>query len=125
LGTVQGKAGAKFVGGILGKKKVVIITLQNDFGKSLAAGFKSKAKDFGITVVNEYQYSIKDRQFGSIVAKVKSDNPDAIYASGYFFTCGPLVSQLRAGGVRAVVIGQEGYDSAKSSSRSPKMRRKG
>lgn len=113
LGEVQGRAGAKLVGEILGKKRVVIITLKNDFGKSLAAGFKEKAKDFGIHIVNEYQYSIKDRQFGAIVAKVKSDNPDAIYASGYYFTAGPLVSQLRASGVTVPVIGQEGYDSDK------------
>ena len=110
LGNVQGRGGAKLVGDILGKKNVVIITLQNDFGKSLAAGFKNKAADFGI---NEYEYSIKDRQFGSIVAKVKADNPDAIYASGYYFTAGPLISQLRAAGVDVPIIGQEGYDSQK------------
>jgi branched-chain amino acid transport system substrate-binding protein len=113
VGEVQGRAGAKLVGDSLGKKRVVLITLQNDFGKSLAAGFKEKAGSFGITVVNEYQYSIKDRQFGPIVAKVKADNPEAIYATGYFFTAGPLVKQLRAGGVTAPVIGQEGYDSDK------------
>jgi branched-chain amino acid transport system substrate-binding protein len=113
VGEVQGRAGAKLVGDSLGKKRVVLITLQNDFGKSLAAGFKEKAGSFGITVVNEYQYSIKDRQFGPIVAKVKADNPEAIYATGYFFTAGPLVKQLRAGGVNAPVIGQEGYDSDK------------
>ncbi len=69
--------------------------------------------EFGINVVNEYQYSMKDRQFGSLVAKVKADKPDAIYASGYYFNCGPLVTQLRAGGVDAQVIGQEGYDGQK------------
>jgi len=113
LGEVQGKAGAKLIGEMMGKKKVVMITLQNDFGKSLAAGFKSKASAYGIKVAGEYQYSIKDRQFGSIVAKVRSDNPDAIYASGYYFTAGPLVSQLRAAGVTCPIIGQEGYDSQK------------
>ena len=113
LGSVQGKAGAKLIGELMGKKRVVIITLQNDFGKSLAAGFKSVVDKFGIKVINEYQYSIKDRQFGSMVAKVKADKPDAIYASGYYFTCGPLVSQLRAGGVNVPVIGQEGYDGQK------------
>lgn len=113
LGEVQGRAGAKLVGELLNKKRVVIITLKNDFGKSLAAGFKEKAGDFGISIVNEYEYSIKDRQFGAIVAKVKSDKPDAIYASGYYFTAGPLVSQLRASGVTVPVIGQEGYDSQK------------
>lgn len=113
LGEVQGRAGAKLLGDMMGKKKVVIITLQNDFGKSLAAGFKEKAADYGISIINEYQYSIKDRQFGSVVAKVKADNPDAIYASGYYFTAGPLVSQMRAAGVTCPIIGQEGYDSQK------------
>jgi branched-chain amino acid transport system substrate-binding protein len=47
------------------------------------------------------------------VAKVKADNPDALYASGYYFTAGPLVSQLRAAGVTVPIIGQEGYDSQK------------
>ncbi|MGB5987463.1 MAG: ABC transporter substrate-binding protein [Desulfobacterales bacterium] len=113
LGQIQGKAGAKLLGEMMGKKKVVVVTLQNDFGQSLAAGFKEKAADYGITVINEYQYSIKDRQFGSIVAKVKADDPEAIYASGYYFTAGPLVSQLRAAGVTVPIIGQEGYDSQK------------
>lgn len=113
MGEVQGRAGAKLIGEDLKKKRVVLITLKNDFGRSLARGFKEKAKDFGIEIVGEYEYSIKDRQFGPIVAKVKSDNPDAIYATGYFFTAGPLVRQLRAAGVKAVVIGQEGYDGQK------------
>ena len=113
VGEVQGRAGAKLIGEALGLKRVVVITLQNDFGKSLAAGFKEKAKEFGIEIVAEYEYSIKDRQFGPIVSKVRSDKPDAIYASGYFFTAGPLVSQLRAAGIDAPVIGQEGYDSQK------------
>ncbi|MGI9499997.1 MAG: ABC transporter substrate-binding protein [Geminicoccaceae bacterium] len=113
MGEVQGRAGAKLVGEQLGAKKVALITLNNDFGKSLAAGFKEQAETFGIEIVNEYEYSIKDREFGPIVSKVKADEPEAIYASGYFFTAGPLVRQLRAAGIDAVVIGQEGYDSQK------------
>ena len=113
MGDVQGRAGAKLIGEMLGKKRVTMITLNNDFGKSLAAGFKEQAANFGVEIVSEYDYSIKDREFGPIVSKVKSENPDAIYASGYFFTAGPLVRQLRAAGVDVPVIGQEGYDSQK------------
>ena len=113
MGEVQGRAGAKLIGETMGLKRVALITLNNDFGKSLAAGFKEKAADFGIEITGEYEYSIKDREFGPIVSKVKSDNPDAIYASGYFFTAGPLVRQIRAAGIAAPVIGQEGYDSQK------------
>ena len=113
MGEVQGRAGAKLIGDVMGLKRVAMITLNNDFGKSLAAGFKEKAADFGIEIAGEYEYSIKDREFGPIVSKVRSDDPDAIYASGYFFTAGPLVRQIRAAGIAAPVIGQEGYDSQK------------
>ena len=113
MGEVQGRAGAKLIGDVMGLKRVALVTLNNDFGKSLATGFKEKAADFGIEITGEYEYSIKDREFGPIVSKVRSDGPDAIYASGYFFTAGPLVRQIRAAGIAAPVIGQEGYDSQK------------
>jgi len=113
VGEVQGRAGAKLVGEDLDKHRVVLITLNNDFGKSLAAGFEEAADRYAIDIVAEYEYAIQDRQFGPIVAQVRADQPDAIYATGYFFTAGPLVSQLRAAGVDVPVIGQEGYDSAK------------
>ena len=113
MGEVQGRAGAKLIGDVMGLKRVALITLNNDFGKSLATGFKEKTADFGIEITGEYEYSIKDREFGPIVSKVRSDDPDAIYASGYFFTAGPLVRQIRAAGIAAPVIGQEGYDSQK------------
>ena len=113
MGEVQGRAGAKLIGELMNLKRVVVITLDNDFGRSLAAGFKERAGEFGIEIVNEYEYSIEDREFGPIVSKVEADAPDALYASGYFFTAGPLVRQLRAAGVTVPVIGQEGYDSQK------------
>lgn len=113
VGEVQGRAGAKLIGKTLGLKRAVVVTLKNDFGQSLAAGFKEAAGKYGIEIVSEYEYSIKDRQFGPIVSKLRADKPDVIYASGYFFTAGPLVNQLRAAGIKATVIGQEGYDSQK------------
>lgn len=110
MGEVQGRAGAKLVGDIMKKKRVTMINLNNDFGQALGAGFKEAAPKFGIEIISEYSYAMADRQFGAIVAGVKRDNPEAIYASGYFFTAGPLVTQLRAAGVTAQIIGQEGYD---------------
>ncbi|MHB1124449.1 MAG: ABC transporter substrate-binding protein [Ramlibacter sp.] len=113
MGEVQGRAGAKLIGEVLKKKKVALVTLKNDFGQALAAGFKEGASKFGIQITGEYEYGMSDRQFGPLISRLKADNPEAIYASGYFFTAGPLVSQLRAAGITAPVIGQEGYDSEK------------
>ncbi|MDO9277977.1 MAG: ABC transporter substrate-binding protein [Polaromonas sp.] len=112
MGEVQGRAGAKLVND-LGKKNVALINIKNDFGQSLAAGFKEGVAKFGLKIVGEHEYSLQDRQFGALIANVKSQNPEVIYASGYFYTAGPLVSQLRAAGVTATIIGQEGYDSDK------------
>ena len=113
VGEVQGRAGAKLVGETLKLKRAALITIKNDFGKSLAAGFKQAAEKFNVEVIAEFEYSIKDRQFGPIVSSIRNANPDVIYASGYFFTAGPLVSQLRAAGIEVPIIGQEGYDSQK------------
>ncbi|MCD6662081.1 MAG: ABC transporter substrate-binding protein [Comamonas sp.] len=112
MGEVQGRGGAKLVQE-LGKKNVALITVKNDFGQSLAAGFKDGAQKLGLKIINEYEYGMADRQFGPLVSKVKADNPDVIYASGYYFNAGPLVSQLRAAGITVPIIGQEGYDSEK------------
>jgi len=111
MGEVQGRAGAKLVGEDLKKKRVEIVAVNNDFGQALTKGFKEAAPKFGLDVIKEHNFGMRDRQFGPLVAQVKADNPDVIYAPGYFFNAGPLVAQLRAAGVEAPIIGQEGYDS--------------
>jgi branched-chain amino acid transport system substrate-binding protein len=113
LGPPQGAATALYIGKTLGKKKISTITMDNDYGQATMDGFLEAAPKYGIEVLNKYSYSLKDRQFGSIVASVKRDNPDAVYATGYFFTGGPLVSQLRAAGVTAPIIGSQAFDSEK------------
>lgn len=110
MGEVQGRAGAKFIGETLKKKKVEIVAVNNDFGQALTAGFKEAAPKFGLEIVAERTFGMTDRQFGPLVTQIKADNPEVIYAPGYFFNAGPLVAQLRAAGVTADVIGQEGYD---------------
>jgi branched-chain amino acid transport system substrate-binding protein len=110
MGEVQGRAGAKLIGETLKKKKVEIVAVNNDFGQALTAGFKEAAPKFGLEIVAERTFGMTDRQFGPLVTQIKADNPEVIYAPGYFFNAGPLVAQLRAAGVTADVIGQEGYD---------------
>jgi branched-chain amino acid transport system substrate-binding protein len=113
LGPPQGRAAALYIGKTLGIKKVSAITMDNDYGQATFDGFIEAAPTYGIEILNKYSYSLKDRQFGSIVASVKRDNPDGVYATGYFFTGGPLVSQLRAAGVKAPIVGSQAFDSEK------------
>jgi branched-chain amino acid transport system substrate-binding protein len=113
LGPPQGEATALFIGKTLHLKRISAIGMDNDYGQATMEGFLSAASKYDIQVINKYSYALSDRQFGSIVASVKRDNPDGVYATGYFFTGGPLLSQLRAGGVTAPTIGSQAFDSAK------------
>lgn len=113
LGPPQGVAAALYIGKTLKIKKVSTITMDNDYGQATMEGFVGAAPKYGVEVLGKYSYSLKDRQFGSIVASVKRDNPDAVYATGYFFTGGPLVSQLRAAGITVPIIGSQAFDSEK------------
>jgi len=113
LGPPQGHAAALFIGRDLKLKKISTITMDNDYGQATMDGFLEDAPKYGIQVVNKYSYSLTDRQFGSIVASVKRDEPDGVYATGYFFTGGPLVAQLRAGGVTVPIVGSQAFDSQK------------
>jgi branched-chain amino acid transport system substrate-binding protein len=113
LGPPQGKGAAKFIADKFGKVKVAVITMNNDFGQSIADGFKEEAPKLGLTIVKEYTFGLGERQFGPIVASVKADNPDVIYAIGYYFVGGPLLAQLRAGGLKQPIVGAQAFDSMK------------
>ena len=110
MGEVQGRAAAKLIADIMKKKRVTMVNVNNDFGQALSAGMKEAGPKLGLQLVSEYNFGMGDRQFGSIVASVKKDDPEVIYVSGYFFNGGPLVAQLRAGGVTAPIVGTEGFD---------------
>jgi branched-chain amino acid transport system substrate-binding protein len=110
LAPPQGRIAAKFMAENLKVKRISIISINNDYGVSLLEGFKEAAAKLGLETLSEYSYSIKDRQFGSIVASVKRDNPQALYVTGYAFTGGPLVAQLRAAGVTVPIVAAQAFD---------------
>ena len=111
LGPPQGKATAKFIADRFGKARVSMVTMNNDFGSSIADGFKEMAPKLGVQIVSEHTFGLGERQFGPIVAAVKNDNPDVIYGIGYYFVAGPLVAQLRAAGLKQPIVGAQAFDS--------------
>jgi len=113
LGGPQGRGAAKFISTKFPKAKVSMLTMNNDFGQSIADGFKEDFAKDGLTLIKEYTFGLGERQFGPIIASVKADNPDVIYAIGYYFVGGPLVAQLRAAGLKQPIVGAQAFDSMK------------
>lgn len=110
---VQGTAGAVLAVKELGARRIAILTMDNDFGVALSKYFKEKAVELGAKIVFEKKYPLGESEFRDLLTTVRDKNPDLIYATGYYSEAANLVPQARELGIRAPIIGQEGYDSPK------------
>jgi len=114
LGTVEGKAAAYTCVKILKGKKIAVLTSDNDFGKTMAAGFKmfmDSPAAKGAQVVSWQTYPMSEKDYKPYLAKIKAENPDVVFSAGYYFQSGPMVKQAREMGLNAQFVGEEGADS--------------
>jgi branched-chain amino acid transport system substrate-binding protein len=101
----QGPAAAKFITGELKANKVCVIQDDSEYGTGLAAatiqalGAKGSCQD---------KVKTKQTDFSAIVNKVKSENPDAVFYSGYYQEAAPFAQQLNDAGVKAKFVGPDG-----------------
>lgn len=112
MGTVEGRIGA-VLAKKLGAHNVAMINLKNDFGQALEKGFKTQANKLGLNIVFSDTYALGNKNFTSSLVRVKAHHPDVIYASGYYAGASKLARQAQSLGIRAPIIGQDGYDSPK------------
>ncbi len=110
---VEGAAAAWTVSKLMKKQKAALITMDNDAGAALADGFKKVAKDFGVTVVTEEKYSLKDKDMRPILNRIKGMDVDVIYANGFYAQAARLINQRQELGIKTPVLGMEGFDSPK------------
>jgi branched-chain amino acid transport system substrate-binding protein len=111
LAQIQGAAVAGFIAGEFGKKKVALISMDNDFGQAITEGFKDAAPRLGLTT-KDFLFSLSERRFGTIIAQLKAENPDIIAITAYYFVGAPLLAQIRAAGLTQPIVGARALDSA-------------
>jgi branched-chain amino acid transport system substrate-binding protein len=113
LGTVEGKAAGYASVEFMKAKRIALLASDNDFGRTLAAGFKdyieNQAK--GVTIVYSQTYPMPEKDFKAYLSKIKEANPDLLFASGYYFQSGPIAKQAREMGLTMPIMGEEGADS--------------
>jgi len=116
LGMVEGKAAAYTAVKLLKAKRVALLISDNDFGRTLAEGFKMYIEKYAkgaATITSVQAYPMQEKDFKAYLSKIKDENVDAIFSSGYYFQTGPVVKQAREMGIKAYIIGEEGADSPK------------
>jgi branched-chain amino acid transport system substrate-binding protein len=110
----QGSVMANFASKSL-KAKTAALYIDNssDYAKGLGQFFKETFTKNGGTIVAEEAYLQKDTDFKATLTKMKSKNPDVIFAPGYYQEVGMLIKQARELGLNVPVLGGDGWDSAK------------
>ncbi len=113
LGPVEGRSAAYTCVKLLKGKRIALLSSDNDFGRTLATGFREfmKTKAGGAELVSEQTYPMSEKDFNPYLAKIKEAKPDVVFSGGYYFQTGPMIKQAREMGLTAKFVGEEGSDS--------------
>ncbi|MDD4689546.1 MAG: ABC transporter substrate-binding protein [Eubacteriales bacterium] len=108
----QGTAMAKFaVTKFKAKKAVVIMDSSSDYGKGLAENFVKTFEADGGEIVAKESYVSKDTDFNAILTNIKTKKFDVIFIPGYYNEAGLIIKQARGQGIKAPILGADGFDS--------------
>ncbi len=111
LATVEGKAGGYVATKVLHAKRIAVLTMDNDFGRSLSKGFVEEAQKNGAKIVANMSFALGAQDMSPFLTKIKALNPDLIYCTGYYSEGALTVKQAKSLGIKATILGQEGFDS--------------
>jgi branched-chain amino acid transport system substrate-binding protein len=108
----QGRVAAKFALENLGcKAAAVLYDVGNDYVKGLAEFFRDNFAVSGGKIVVYESYQKDDADFSALLTKVKQANPDMLYIPDYYNKVGLIAKQARQMGIKAVLMGGDGWDS--------------
>jgi branched-chain amino acid transport system substrate-binding protein len=109
---VQGPFAAKY---LLGEKitKVATIHDKKAYGQGLVSAFTSAFKEGGGEIVDAETINPDDKDFSSVISKVKGASPQAVYYGGEFPQAAPLSQQMKSAGLDVPLMGGDGIKSDK------------
>ena len=108
----QGQVGANFALNTLkAKTAAVLIDQKSDYSKGLADAFVTNfTKGNGQIVGTEQYVAGSDKDFRSILTRIKAKNPDMVWLPGYYQEVGLIVKQARELGMKMPFMGGDGWD---------------
>lgn len=112
----QGLVMAKFATDNLKVKKAVILRdVKSDYSVGLANVFAEEFQKLGGTVLADLSYQTGDIDFKAQLTQIRSKNPDVIFIPGYYTEVGLIAQQIKQLGIKAKLLGGDGWDSEKLS----------
>jgi branched-chain amino acid transport system substrate-binding protein len=110
----QGTVMAKFAREQLELERVAVLRdVGNDYSMGLADYFLAKFEELGGKIVGDESYKAGDQDFKAQLTALKARAPQAIYVPGYYTDVALIARQARELGIKAPLMGGDGWDSAK------------
>jgi branched-chain amino acid transport system substrate-binding protein len=110
----QGTVMAKFASEDLKLKNVAVLRdVGNDYSVGLADFFIKAFTAAGGKIVTDQSYKAGDPDFKAQLTSIKGKRPDAIYLPGYYTDVALIARQARELGIKALLLGGDGWDSSK------------
>lgn len=105
---LQGSFAADYAYNGLKKKKAFVVDDKQTYGAGLAKIFGEKFKGLGGTVVQTDHVNTGDKDFGSLVTKIKNSGADLLYYGGQYDESSLITKQLKDAGVKIPLFGGDG-----------------
>jgi branched-chain amino acid transport system substrate-binding protein len=106
----QGEVLAKFAYNDLKARKVAILKdIQQDYSVGLTDSISKHFTALGGQVLDPVSYSSGDSDFKAILTQVRSQKPDAVFATGYYPEAAIIVRQARELGMKMPILGGDGW----------------
>jgi len=90
---------------VLGKKRLAVLYLNTDWGKTTSDLFIGKAKELGAEIVAQEAYLSNEKDFRPILSKARDANPDALILISYYNDGALIAQQRQAVGLDTTVVG--------------------
>jgi branched-chain amino acid transport system substrate-binding protein len=108
----QGKVAAKFaLENLKAKTAAILYDVGNDYVKGLAEFFRDNFTQGGGRVLVYESYQKDDTDFSALLTKIKQASPDILYIPDYYNKVGLIAKQARQMGIKAILMGGDGWDS--------------
>ncbi|MDF2564342.1 MAG: hypothetical protein K0Q53_737 [Massilibacillus sp.] len=110
----QGDIMANFaINTLQAKTAAIYVDSSSDYSKGLATIFEQNFTKHGGKVLLKEAFLQKDQDFKATLTKIKAMNPDVIFIPAYYEEVGKILKQASDLGVKAKILGTDGWDDPK------------
>ena len=102
---MQGPTAASYVASHFPKARIAIVNDKSSYGKGLSDEFAKALNAKGVKEVMNEAITAGEKDYSSLVSKLKEAKVDYLYYGGYKTEAGLIVRQMRAQGLKTVVVG--------------------